>query len=122
MPKIKISGIDLDKYKDTSSLEDYYYSLESIDSVFEDELIDYDYYVAQEGAVWEAMKMGAKATRATVKGAGKVKGMIRSGVRMVKSQWRTLYPALLQGFQKMGQNLKNIWAKLMKYDKRFLEL
>ena len=122
MPKIKISGIDLDKYKDTSSLEDYYYSLESIDSVFEDELIDYDYYVAQEGAVWEAMKMGAKATRATVQAAGKAKGMIRSAARMVKSQWRTLYPALLQGFQKMGQNLKNIWAKLMKYDKRFLEL
>ena len=30
MPKIKISGIDLDKYKDNTSLEDYYYSLESI--------------------------------------------------------------------------------------------
>lgn len=122
MPKIKISGIDLDKYKDTSSLEDYYYSLESIESPFEDDITSYANSIGTEGVVGAAFKGAAMGVRATVGAAKQAKGMIKSAARMVKSQWRTLYPALLQNFQKFGQNLKNIWAKLMKYDKRFLEL
>lgn len=122
MPKIKISGIDLDKYKDNTSLEDYYYSLESIESPFEDDITSYANSIGTEGVVGAAFKGAAVAVRGTVGAAKQAKGMIRSAARMVKSQWRTLYPALLQNFQKFGQNLKNIWAKLMKYDKRFLEL
>lgn len=122
MPKIKISGIDLDKYKDNTSLEDYYYSLESIDSPFEDELTSYTNSIGTEGVVGAAFKGAAMAVRGSVGAAKQAKGMVKSAARMVKSQWRTLYPALLQNFQKFGQNLKNIWAKLMKYDKRFLEL
>lgn len=122
MPKIKVSGIDLDKYKDNTSLEDYYYSLESIESPFEDEILDYSSSIGVEGIVGAAFKGAAAATRAGIGAAKQAKGMIKSAARMVKSQWRTLYPILLQSFQKFGQNLKNMWAKLMKYDKRFLEL
>lgn len=122
MPKIKISGIDLDKYKDNTSLEDYYYSLESIETPFEDDINSYSDSIGTEGIVGSAFKGAAAVTRAGVGAVKQAKGMIRSAARMVKSQWRTIYPALLQGFQKMGQNLKNIWAKLMKYDKRFQDL
>jgi hypothetical protein len=122
MPKIKISGIDLDKYKDNTSLEDYYYSLESIETPFEDDINSYSDSIGTEGIVGSAFKGAAAVTRAGVGAVKQAKGMVKSAARMVKSQWRTIYPALLQGFQKMGQNLKNIWAKLMKYDKRFQDL
>ena len=122
MPKIKISGIDIDKYKSNTSIEDFYYSIESIESPFETKPLPDVFIVSNEGIVGAAFKGAATATRMGVGAVREGKQMLRSAARMVKSQWRTLYPKLLQGFQKMGQNLKNMWARLMKYDKRFLEL
>lgn len=114
MPKINISGMDMETYKNNSSLEDYYSSIESIEPPFDVGL--------EDGAVAMAFKGAAAGVRGTVGAAKMAKGAIKSGIKMAQSQWRDLYPKLLQNFQKMGQNLKNMWAKLMKYDKRFILL
>lgn len=135
--KIRINNGSLEDYKNNSTLADFRSSIEAVNTEIEwTDIYEYATEATQRANLnskYEAAKtIGAapfKLIGAGVKGAGlALKGTamavnaLSKGIEIAKREFSRVYPQMLKAMQNFMNNLQGMWAKLLKYDKRFLAL
>lgn len=113
MPKIKVSGIDIKKYNENTSLEDFR------------DFILHEYEepeISEEGLVSGALKATKMAIKTSAAVTKTSHGAIKTSAKMLSNSFNQVYPMMLKNFQNFGNVLSNMWARLLKYDKRFIAL
>lgn len=132
--KININGVGLEQYNKSSSLEDFKYSIESLDpEPFKLEELE----IATEATVYGNMQNKSATTSGSVFGAVKTVaqgvgvgikattgaiGLVIKMVTLAKNQIKRVIPQVMKASSQFMSSLQNMYMKILKYDKRFIEL
>lgn len=126
--KICINGLSMEQYKNTSSFEEFYIYLESLDYMSDREIqeyldSDYDTVAMEDDSLIKDMVKGAyKGTKYAVKTGVKAYKTANKEWGRAKNKWVIMKPKIMKLVRDFGQTLQNVWHKYMQYDQKYKEL
>lgn len=119
--RLNVNGLSIDRYSgDLSYLSEFKDGYESIEIINLEQAI---YEPATENLIWEGAKLAGGLTKDLAKGAIKAQRQAGNLIKDARHHWnQTIKPMIHKILKEFQTQLQNMWAKYMKYDKKYKEL